>query len=73
MFPNPVHSLLTINYSLLTGSGSIVIIDLYGKQIKTQPLSMGTNTVDISRIKKGFYLVNIITNNGVITKKLAVE
>ena len=73
MFPNPVHSLLTINYSLLTGSGSIVIIDLYGKQIKTQPLSMGTNTVDISSIKKGFYLVNIITNNGVITKKLAVE
>ncbi|MFY7963452.1 MAG: Ig-like domain-containing protein, partial [Chitinophagaceae bacterium] len=45
MYPNPTHSQFTIYQSQLIGTGTIVITDLYGKQIKTQSLSMGSNTI----------------------------
>ncbi len=34
---------------------------------------MGTNTIDISNLAKGFYLVSTITEQGKTTKKLVVE
>jgi hypothetical protein len=46
---------------------------MYGKTVKTQMLTLGTNTIDINNLSKGFYLVNIITIDGKKTKKLIVE
>ena len=47
---------------------------LYQSQTnKTQPLSMGINTVDVSRLSKGMYLISTITNEEKTTKKLVVE
>ena len=57
----------------LVGFGKIVVTDLYGKTIKTQPLSMGNNTIDIASLSKGTYFVSTITSEGKTTKKLIVE
>jgi phage-related protein len=38
----------------LVGSGTIVVTDLYGKQIKNQAFSMGNNTIDISNLQIDF-------------------
>ena len=73
MYPNPAKSLININVETLIGKGSIVVTDLYGKAVKTQNLSMGTNTVDIANLAKGFYLVSMITSEGKTIKKLVVE
>ena len=73
MFPNPAKSMVSLQINKLIGSGSIVVTDLYGKQVKIQALSMGNNTVDVANLGKGFYLVNIITSEGKTTKKLIVE
>ena len=73
MYPNPAHSFIRLNVNSLMGSGSIVVTDLYGKQVKTQNLSMGTNTIDVSTLSKGMYFVSTITNEGKTTKKLVVE
>jgi Secretion system C-terminal sorting domain len=73
MYPNPAKTFISLNVKTLIGSGSIVITDLYGKQIKTQTLSMGMNTIDVSRLSKGIYFVSTITNEGKVTKKLVVE
>ncbi|MFY7964955.1 MAG: family 16 glycosylhydrolase [Chitinophagaceae bacterium] len=73
MYPNPTQSQFTIYQSQLIGTGTIVITDLYGKQVKQQPLSMGTNNINISSLSKGMYLVSVITNQGKATKKLVVE
>ena len=73
VYPNPARNFVNLNIETLIGSGTIAISDLYGKQLKQQPLSMGKNTIDISGLKKGFYLVTIITNDGVAVKKLVVE
>ncbi|MCX6210875.1 MAG: T9SS type A sorting domain-containing protein, partial [Bacteroidetes bacterium] len=73
MYPNPAKSTINISVETLVGAGSIVVVDMYGKQVKTQPLSLGNNTVDIANLAKGFYFVSTITSEGKSTKKLVVE
>jgi beta-glucanase (GH16 family) len=73
MYPNPARSFISLNIETLIGKGSIVITDVYGKTVKTQTLSMGTNTVDIINLSKGMYFVSTITSEGKTTKKLVVE
>ncbi len=73
LYPNPARSFINLNVETVLGSGSITITDLYGKQIKTQTLSMGTNMIDIAKLSKGLYFVSIITSEGKNTKKLIVE
>jgi pimeloyl-ACP methyl ester carboxylesterase len=73
IYPNPTKGLVNLYVETLIGKGSIVITDLYGKTVKTQNLSMGTNTVNIANLSKGMYFVSTITNEGKTTKKLVVE
>jgi hypothetical protein len=73
MYPNPAKGYINLNVEALVGAGSIVVTDLYGKTVKTQALSMGTNTIDIAKLSKGMYFVSTITNEGKTTKKLVVE
>ena len=70
---NPARQFISLKVDKLVGNGQIVITNLYGKQIKTLPLSMGTNTIDIATFAKGMYLVSIVTNEGTKTQKLIVE
>jgi hypothetical protein len=73
MYPNPAKGYINLNVETLVGAGSIVVTDLYGKIVKTQNLSMGTNTVNISNLSKGMFFISTITNEGKVTKKLIVE
>lgn len=73
IYPNPARMFIRISVENLVGKGSIVVTNLYGKQVATQALSMGTNTVDVSKLAKGIYFVGIITSEGKTTKKLVVE
>ncbi len=73
MYPNPAKSVININVETLVGSGKLLIIDYLGKLVKEQPLSMGTNTVNIANLNKGMYFVSTITTEGKTTKKLVVE
>jgi hypothetical protein len=73
LYPNPAHQFISLKVEKLIGTGSIVVTDLYGKQLKHQSLSMGTNTVDVSNFAKGMYLVTIVTEQGSETRKVVVE
>ena len=73
MYPNPAKGYINLNVETLVGAGGIVVTDLYGKTVKTQALSMGSNTVNVSNLSKGMYFVSTITNEGKTTKKLVVE
>ncbi len=73
MYPNPAKSAVNINVETLAGKGSIVVTDLYGKVVKTQKLSMGTNILNIANLATGMYFVSMITTEGKETKKLIVE
>ncbi len=73
VYPNPAKSFIYIKLNKLTNTGSITITDLYGKQLKQQPLSMGVNTIDISPLAKGIYIATIITDDGKQTRKMIVD
>jgi hypothetical protein len=73
MYPNPAKSVISLQVDKLVGEGQIIVTDLYGKAVKTQTLSMGTNTLNIASLSKGFYLVSVVTSEGKNTKKLIVE
>ena len=73
MYPNPAKGFINLNVETLIGAGSIVVTDLYGKAVKTQSLSMGTNNININKLAAGMYFVSVITTEGKTTKKLVVE
>lgn len=73
LYPNPARNIVNIKMDRLVGEGNIAVTDIYGKQVRLQPLSMGNNTIDISNLAKGFYTVSIITSEGKSTQKLIVE
>lgn len=73
LYPNPAHTVINLNINSLVNSGTIVITDLYGKEVKRQILSMGNNTIDIASLSKGIYMVSVITSSGKQTQKIVVE
>jgi hypothetical protein len=73
MYPNPAKSQVNINVETLVGTSNIIVTDLYGKVVKSQTLSMGTNTLNISKLSAGMYFVSVVTSEGKTTKKLVVE
>lgn len=73
MYPNPANSIVKIQINKLVGEGQIIVTDALGKQVIAQPLSMGTNNLDVTKLSKGFYLVTVVTTEGRITKKLIKE
>jgi hypothetical protein len=73
LYPNPARTFVNLQIDRVEGKGSIVVTDLYGKTIKVQPLSLGTNSIDVSGFAKGMYLVSTITTKGKTTKKVVVE
>ena len=73
IYPNPSRDVVSLQVNQFAGNGTIIVTDLFGKQIKTQVLSMGTNTIDVSTFAKGIYFVSVITNDGKRTEKLIVE
>ncbi|HHS95786.1 MAG TPA: T9SS type A sorting domain-containing protein, partial [Phaeodactylibacter sp.] len=56
VYPNPVHHTLTIQSS---ATQSIQLYNAYGIFIKTINLSEGQNTVDLSHLPQGLYLLTI--------------
>ncbi len=73
MYPNPARNSVNINVDFALTGGQIIVTNILGKQIKMQPLSLGTNNIDVSRLSKGLYLVSIITKDGKKTEKLIIE
>jgi len=81
VFPNPASNRATLTLELeeeLRRGVDINIRDVGGK-IVTQPfrgeIFVGRNTVDlkIDQLSKGLYVVEIVTERGIISKKLVVQ
>ncbi|NDH07799.1 T9SS C-terminal target domain-containing protein, partial [bacterium] len=62
IYPNPANSVINVRMSAAVTNGTLVVTDLYGKQLKQQSLSLGTNTVDVSMFAKGTYFITLLTD-----------
>ena len=70
VYPNPTNGLLNINN---VQGASVRITNLVGELVATIDKADAFNTVDMTNFAPGTYLVKIINNSQVITKKINLE
>jgi hypothetical protein len=73
VFPNPATDKIYISQEYVNGNPEIQIHDIFGRVISIQTLRNGSESIDISNIKKGMYLIRIIQDNKVDIVKFEKE
>lgn len=71
--PIPAVDNITIEYSAPAKNAEILIYNLQGQLILSQPLRQEKTTVDISTLAQGMYFVKLETEKGVAVKKIIKE
>lgn len=79
VYPNPAHGSCTVNYSLdASAAVSVTITDISGREIMNvskgiQPAGSRSETIDLSSVAAGSYIVKLNYGNGIAYKKIQVE
>lgn len=68
VYPNPVKG-NTLNFAI-NSEAMITIYNVLGKQVLKGHLDRSSNSLNISRLKQGVYILKIDSENGSTTKKL---
>jgi hypothetical protein len=72
VFPNPASQTIQIKgIDMLLNKANYKLTDLNGKIIKQVKLE--SETIDISELPKGIYMLSLNTGEGIITEKIVVE
>ena len=75
-YPNPVETMLTVEYYLEQASSvTISLYNMDGRLVKTiakpiSPAGISTQQIDCSALPKGTYIISIGTNNKVVADKI---
>ena len=69
IFPNPVRNDGIVHFATVQDL-NIIIYDILGKQVLTGKVTSSQNSINISNLNKGMYLVKLKSDHGEITKKL---
>lgn len=67
LYPNPVENILNVSFQNYT-LDYFKIIDVTGQIVIEQTVNL--NQIDLSALVSGFYLIQIKTSNGIISKKI---
>ncbi len=73
IFPNPGSETITVHIGENLKNQSLTITDLHGKILLEANVSNGNNNINIEELPKGFYLLNVKTEDGNNTQKLIVQ
>ncbi len=70
VYPNPTQDLVTINLpSELKNDVNITVLDYQGKQMLTQAINSESNTLNVSGLQAGVYLIEITHEDSRIVKR----
>lgn len=74
-YPNPVSDWLTVSVRGNATIANVVVYDVLGKTVFTQKTAVvTTQTIDLSSVSKGLYLIEVTTDaNQKVIKKLIVD
>lgn len=75
VYPNPANNVVNVDVNY-TGSDvvTVSILDIVGKEVATETLMNGKNTIDISHLNAGVYFYAVKQGGDIIeTKKLVVR
>lgn len=70
-YPNPVSSVLTIETEI-NDEFNLVIYDYQGKEVLVERMIGNYQTLDVSGLEQGVYIVSIANNDKVVRKKLQI-
>ncbi len=77
VYPNPTAGMLNVEYTTDKGTAQVTVLDLSGRVVmtQTQSASEGRNTMqlDLSRVAKGAYMLNVQTQSGNNQVRIVVE
>ncbi len=79
VFPNPVQSKAAINFDLVANANASIRMtntigqDVYVKELGNLSAGSYNESIDMTHLSNGFYLVQIRLNNEVITKKITLS
>jgi len=59
VYPNPVQNNLQIDFTDVTGEAKIMLYSITGQLVKTKKLNAQNNTIAISNLQSGLYLVSL--------------
>ncbi len=71
MYPNPTDTGMVTITSPNNDPMNVQVFDILGKQVKNENLS--NNTLNVSELRAGIYIVKITQNNASTTKKLVIR
>lgn len=71
LYPNPAYTDMVHIKSAPEGNKEITIYDVFGKVVLREKLR--TNSLDISKLVAGVYLVQVVVDDKSITRKLIVK
>lgn len=70
IYPNPVGDFIYINSLDVLEIKFLFIYDLQGRKVSNKNLVKSTEEVNISELRSGVYILEVITNKGTLTKKI---
>ncbi|MEZ5009976.1 MAG: T9SS type A sorting domain-containing protein [Chitinophagales bacterium] len=76
IYPNPVKSILSFNvFDLENRNFEAKILNVNGQLLKTLPLinANGQNTIDVSDLARGTYLLELVNQEGVKTESFVIQ
>lgn len=71
VFPNPANEQITLD----NGQGmmdELYVYDIMGREIRKHSINATKSTLDISNLQSGMYFLKIITEQGILTRKVQV-
>lgn len=71
IYPNPTNTGSVTITSPNTDAMNVQVFDILGKQVKNETLT--NNTLNVSNLKSGVYILKITQNNATTTKKLVIK
>jgi hypothetical protein len=63
IYPNPVKDVLYLNAQI--SNARIVIVDVSGREVMKMDAVRGTQSINVDKLQKGFYYVNVYFEDGV--------
>ena len=73
VYPNPAADQCFVTAEMESGTSLCQIFDLSGRQVMQTTLTQGVNSLNVSDLTPGCYLMKITDNKAVVTKKLIVN
>ena len=73
LYPNPVKNTLTIGSSLDLDQSIISVFDIAGRRVLNYKLADNINSIDVSRLSAGEYILRIITKEKLISSEKFIK